>query len=202
MNTPTASVLAFPDNSVNLGRLTNCIFSADGNNTETFPINVFRNQPNAQLNVQSECENDAIADFEISNSYHEEFKERAQHILDLIDSYNKRIRDLKQIAVDDGISLNPASHIAFIKFFSANPALKQAGLIVKENGNLRAIWECENEAHVALQFLGDQTLQYVIFKQRKPQAPVSRVSGRDTMDGIMHQFEAFDLKDDLYCYGR
>ena len=119
-----------------------------------------------------------------------------------MDSYNKRIRDLKQIAVDDGISLNPASHIAFIKFFSANPALKQAGLIVKENGNLRAIWECENEAHVALQFLGDQTLQYVIFKQRKPQAPVSRVSGRDTMDGIMHQFEAFDLKDDLYCYGR
>ena len=84
-----------------------------------------------------------------------------------MDSYKKRIRDLKQIALDDGISFNSASHIAFFEFFSANPFLKQAGLIVKENGNLRAIWEGENEAHVALQFLGDQSLQYVIFKRRE-----------------------------------
>ena len=136
------------------------------------------------------------------NSLHEESNERAQRSANLMDSYDKRIRDLKQIALDDGILLNPASHIAFLKFIKANPVLKQAGLIVKENGNLRAIWKGEKEAHVALQFLGDQSLQYVTFKQRKPQAPLSRVSGLDTMDGIMHQIEAFNLKDDLHCYER
>ncbi len=129
-----------------------------------------------------------------------EINQKAQYFPNSLDNYVKRIQDLKEICLDDGISLNPDSKTACLKFFRANPFLKPAGLIVKENGNLRAIWEGENEVHVGLQFLGDQSLQYVIFKQRTPEDPVSRVSGRDTMDGIMHQIEAFDLKEDLYFY--
>ena len=174
--------------------------------SEKFSIKsqVVQNQSSAQPDCQPEYENDdithVIGGFEISNSFYEEFNQRAQYFLDSLSNYVKRIQDLKEIGLDDGISLNPDSISACLKFFFANPFLKLAGLIVKENGNLRAIWEGENEVHVGLQFLGDQSLQYVIFKQRTPEAPVSRVSGRDTMDGIMHQIEAFDLKEDLYFY--
>ncbi len=174
--------------------------------SEKFPIKsqVVQNQSSAQPDCQLEYENDdithVIGGFEISNSFYEEFNQRAQYFLDSLSNYVKRIQDLKEIGLDDGISLNPDSITACLKFFMVNPFLKPAGLIVKENGNLRAIWEGENEVHVGLQFLGDQSLQYVIFKQRTPEALVSRVSGRDTMDGIMHQIEAFDLKEDLYFY--
>ena len=67
-----------------------------------------------------------------------------------------------------------------------------------ENGNLRAVWKGENEAHIGLQFINNRSIQYVIFTRREPQSPVSRVSGRDTLDGIKRQIEAFDLKSVLY----
>ena len=37
-----------------------------------------------------------------------------------------------------------------------------------DNGNLRAIWDDDNDddRHVALQFLGGGRVQYVIFKRR------------------------------------
>ena len=179
-------------------------FLSSGEISEKFPIKSLaeQNQSSAQLDYQPEYEDDdfthVIGGFEISSSFNQEINQKAQYFLDSLDNYVKRIQDLKEIGLDDGISLNPDSKTACLKFFRANPFLKPAGLIVKENGNLRAIWEGENEVHVGLQFLGDQSLQYVIFKQRTPEAPVSRVSGRDTMDGIMHQIEAFDLKEDLY----
>ena len=181
-------------------------FLPSGKISEKFPIKfqAVQNQSSAQLDCQPEYEDDnfthVIGGFEISNSFYEEFNQRAQYFLDSLGNYVKRIQDLKEIGLDDGISLNPDSISACLKFFVANPFLKPAGLITKENGNLRAIWEGENEVHVGLQFLGDQSLQYVIFKQRTPEDPVSRVSGLDTMDGIMHQIEAFDLKEDLFFY--
>ena len=67
-----------------------------------------------------------------------------------------------------------------------------------ENGNLRAVWKGKNGAHIGLQFLDNGLIQYVIFKQRKRSLPVSRVYGRDTIDGVKRQIDAFDLRSVLY----
>ena len=112
---------------------------------------------------------------------------------DTVSDYQNRIRILKDHAERDGYSLSQHSMAAFLEFLDKNPHLKRGRLVLMENGNLRATWKGANGAHIALQFIDNRTIQYVIFKQREPSAPVSRVSGRDTMEGVLRQISAFDL---------
>lgn len=107
--------------------------------------------------------------------------------------YESRINVLKEQAELEGYSLSEASETAFWNFLKKNPFTRRGRLVLLENGNLRAVWNDGNDAHIRLQFLDDRLIQYVIFARRGPDAPVSRVSGRDTMDGIMRQIDAFDL---------
>ena len=67
-----------------------------------------------------------------------------------------------------------------------------------DNGNLRAIWKDEHGARLGLQFLGGRMVQYVIFKRRKKEQPVSRVTGRDSLEGFERQIHAFELHSLLY----
>ncbi len=128
----------------------------------------------------------------------DDIKSQAHQFHDTILAYERRIKVLKEQAELDGYSLNFASEGAFFDFLQKNLIIRRGRLVLMENGNLRAIWKSERETHIGLQFLANQSIQYVIFTRRKPQLPVSRVSGRDTMDGIMKQIEAFDLGDVLY----
>ena len=108
-------------------------------------------------------------------------------------AYVKRIATLVEQAELDGYSLNPPSRTAFFEFLKKNPLARRGRLVLMENGNLRAVWDGENEAHIGLQFRDTQSVQYVIFTRRRPSAPVSRVSGCDTLEGIMKQIDAFEL---------
>ena len=128
----------------------------------------------------------------------EELKGETEKISDTISAYDDRIGVLKKQASLEGYSLNLASEIDFSSFFGKNPFLQLGHLFLLENGNLRAVWKGENGAHVGLQFLGNGFIQYVIFKQRDTALPVSRVCGRDTVDGIRRQIAAFDLHNVLY----
>lgn len=127
-----------------------------------------------------------------------EIQSRAERYRDTVSAYKNRISVLKEQAELDGYSLNPSSKAAFLEFLEKNPLIRRGRLVLMENGNLRAVWAGENRAHIGLQFLDKRAIQYVIFKQRKPSVPVSRVTGRDTMEGISKQIEAFDLRSVLY----
>lgn len=133
-----------------------------------------------------------------AEAYDLEIKSKAQHIRDTDSAYASRIEVLKEQAELDGYSLNLASEEAFYDFLQKNPLIRRGRLVLMENGNLRAVWKGENEAHIGLQFINNLSVQYVIFTRRAPQVPISRVSGRDTMDGITRQIEAFDLNSVLY----
>ena len=117
-----------------------------------------------------------------------------QRFLDTISSYEDRINVLKEQAEAEGYSLNEASGTAFWNFLKKHPFMRRGRLVLLENGNLRAVWSGGNDAHIGLQFLNERLIQYVIFARRGPDAPVSRVAGRDTMEGIMRQIDAFDLR--------
>jgi hypothetical protein len=67
-----------------------------------------------------------------------------------------------------------------------------------DNGNLRAVWRGEDTSRLGIQFLGNQSVEYVIFKRRQGAKEVSRAAGFDTLDGFKKQIQAFDLKALVY----
>ena len=108
-------------------------------------------------------------------------------------SYKLRIEDLQHEAELDGYALNGKSETDFWKFVRSAPDFRRGSLVLIDNGNLRAIWENEQDSHLGLQFLGDDMVQYVIFRRRETARKLSRVAGRDTIGGVSRQIEAFDL---------
>ena len=146
----------------------------------------------------SETERVSIRLTDPVEAYDREIQSKAQDIYDIYAAYASRIEVLKEQAALDGYSLNPTSSDAFVEFLKNNPRIRRGRLVLMENGNLRAVWKGEKEAHIGLQFINNRSIQYVIFTRREPQSPVSRVSGRDTLDGIKRQIEAFDLDSVLY----
>ena len=130
-------------------------------------------------------------------TYGQELKSRVDNIPDRISAFDDRIEELEKHAQLEGCLLNAASKESFLEFFKRNPLIRRDRLVLMENGNLRAVWKGDDGAHIGLQFLNQHSVQYVIFKQREPLSPVSRVYGRDTMKGIMRQIKAFDLEDIL-----
>ena len=132
-------------------------------------------------------------------AYGQELQSRVEEIPYSISAFDDRIQELESEAELDGYSINSASLHSFWQFFHRNPLIRRDRLLLMENGNLRAVWKGEHSAHIGLQFLDQRSIQYVIFKNRHPSYPVSRVYGRDTMEGIMRQIHAFDLEHLLYA---
>lgn len=109
-------------------------------------------------------------------------------------SLASRIDVLRSYAEQDSFSLNPSSERDFWRFLRAEPFAREGNLVLTDNGNLRAVWKGEHGSHIGLQFLGGGTVQYVIFKQRTATSEISRVAGRDSIDGVRRQIAAFDLQ--------
>ena len=114
------------------------------------------------------------------------------------DIYMARIEFLQAEALHEGYGLNPASRIDFERFALGVPDVRKGNLVLLENGNLRAIWKDEQGTRLGLQFLGGGMAQYVIFKRREKSQPISRVAGRDSLEGLERQFVAFELHSLLY----
>ncbi len=119
---------------------------------------------------------------------------RVAQISETFSSYDDRLQVLEEQARLDGYSLNDASRKAFSEFCLRYPLMRRARLVLMENGNLRATWKDDYGAHVGLQFQDSRSIQFVIFGRRALDRPVQRVTGRVTMDGIMRQIKALDVR--------
>ena len=106
--------------------------------------------------------------------------------------YSRRIELLRSDAEDDDLVLNEASERDFWHYIRSVPFAQKAGLVLVDNGNLRAVWKGDDESHLGIQFLGNQWVEYVIFKRRPSTIDIARVAGRDTLDGVKRQIDAFD----------
>ncbi len=114
------------------------------------------------------------------------------------EAYTSRIEFLQGEAQHEGYALNPASHRDFEHFALGSDNVRMGGLVLLENGNLRAIWRDEHGTRLGLQFLGGGRVQYVIFKRRNEERLVSRVAGRDSLKGLERQLAAFDMRSLVY----
>ena len=104
-----------------------------------------------------------------------------------------RLKFLQDEAILDGYVLSTTSEIDFWEFVRSAPNVRRGNLVLMDNGNLRAIWKDNQGTRIGLQFLGDGLVQFVIFKRRKQGQPISRVSGRDSLEGLRRQIVAFEL---------
>ena len=110
-----------------------------------------------------------------------------------LDAYTSRIAYLRDEATRDGYGLNKRSERDFRQFMRSRPYMRKGDLVLMDNGNLRAIWKDERGGRFGLQFLGGNMAQYVIFRRRRADRAISRVAGRDSLEGIARQIDAFQL---------
>ena len=81
--------------------------------------------------------------------------------------YSLRIELLRSDAEDDGFVLNEAFRKGFFGSISGrHPSHKKRGWYLWIMGDLRAVWKGDDESHLGIQFLGNQWVEYVIFKRR------------------------------------
>ena len=109
------------------------------------------------------------------------------------EDYALRIKELRGYASEDGFQVNPSSEEDFWSFMNSALFGNRPGLVLMENGNLRAVWRGAESSHVGIQFLGEQKAEYVVFRRRTASDDVSRVAGIDTLNGIKQQIRAFGL---------
>ena len=128
------------------------------------------------------------------NLFNAELADRVKQAWETVLAYQSRIEVLRSDAELDGFSVNEASERNFWSFVKSVPFACKAELVLVDNGNLRAVWDWEDGSHLGLQFLGDHTLQYVIFRRRKGSRHLSRVAGRDTSEGVKRQVRTFELE--------
>ena len=107
--------------------------------------------------------------------------------------YSERLAELREAAEEEDVEWSETSERDFRAFVTDNPSWRKAALGLMDNGNLRAVWKDDDGSHLGLQFLGNQFGEYVIFKQRSAEMPVSRVSGIDALQGVVAQVRAFNL---------
>ena len=122
-----------------------------------------------------------------------ELVEKAKAMKAVYRAFFARIETLRSDAALDGFSLSKASERDFWAFIKSAPFIKKGNLLLMDNGNLRAAWKDNEGNHIGLQFLGNRSIQYVIFKNRAA-GRVSRVAGCDTQKSIERQILVFDLK--------
>ena len=107
--------------------------------------------------------------------------------------YGARIEELRESAKLEDIPWNKDSETDFWAFAVTNSHWRKGLLGLVNNGNLRATWKKDDGAHLALQFLGDSSAEFVIFKRRPGSRRISRAAGVDTVQGVLQQISAFDL---------
>ena len=108
--------------------------------------------------------------------------------------YKNQIQALGNGANQNGFNLNETSEADFWLFLRSMPLLREAEITLGDNSNLRAVWHGEDNSNVEIQFLGNQSVEFVIFKHRQGVNNISRVTGIDTLDGFKRQIHAFELK--------
>ena len=111
----------------------------------------------------------------------------------VINAYRDRVKVLRSEGELEEITLNTASEEDFYCFIKSAPSTRRASLVLLDNGNLRAVWSGKDGSHVGIQFRGDQSASFVIFASRPSKSGVSRVSGKDTLDGLKSHIEVFGL---------
>ncbi len=78
---------------------------------------------------------------------------------------SKRLRLLKELADEesDQSPMSLASIMDFISFFRSNNSLACPSLVLTRNGHIRAEWRANASRRLAIEFMGERLVRFVIF---------------------------------------
>jgi hypothetical protein len=113
----------------------------------------------------------------------------------LHDSYRSRIFELRDIAEDDEDieQVNEDSIREFWTFMERMGFARRAGLVLQDNGNLRAVWRDEAGHNVGLEFQGGGSVLYVMFKPYTDGRKTFREADVATFDAVVDKLRELDL---------
>ena len=111
------------------------------------------------------------------------------------DVYKSRITEIRGFAEDDEDIevVNENSISDFWSFIEDNPCSRRAGLVLLDNGDLRAVWRENGGNNVGLEFQGNGTILYVMFKRYSDGKKTVRDAGITTFDGVVRKLREMDL---------
>lgn len=108
--------------------------------------------------------------------------------------YKKRINYLLELAKEEeDLDLNPQSQEDFWLFINSIPLIRKGGLVLLDNGDLRALWKDDDGAHIGLQFRGAGEVEYVIFSRSLPTGDEKHQYGRGNFDLVKNQIREYNL---------
>ena len=111
------------------------------------------------------------------------------------DVYKTRIMELRGFAEDDEDieAVNESSISDFWSFMENNSYSRRAGLVLLDNGDLRAVWRENGGNNVGMEFQGNGTILYVMFKHYPDGRKTDRDAGITTFDGVAKKLREMDL---------
>jgi hypothetical protein len=106
-----------------------------------------------------------------------------------------RIRLLRIEAYSEGIPFLKSSLTDFEAFFRENSPRRRPAIFLTDSGNIRALWKA-GEEQIALQFLGNREIQFVIFSLRhRSKSSMNRLAGNISQDAVMNFARAAGIED-------
>ena len=111
------------------------------------------------------------------------------------DVYQARILDLREIAEDDEDieEVNEDSITDFWVFIETMEFTRRAGLVLQDNGNLRAVWRDKEGHNVGLEFQGSGSVLYVMFKPYTDGRKTFREAGVAPFSVVVDRLRELDL---------
>ena len=100
-----------------------------------------------------------------------------------IRAYEERLGFLERVGLTEGVELNVDSETDFWEFIDTSQFTRKAELVFIGEGNIRAIWEDEDENFLGLHFLGNRQIIYVIFRQDPGGSGLTTETGVESFKG-------------------
>lgn len=108
--------------------------------------------------------------------------------------YKERIKHLLELAKEEeDLELNQQSQEDFWLFINSIPLIRKGGLVLLDNGDLRALWKDDDGARIGLQFRGAGEVEYVIFSRSLPAREEKHQYGRGNFDLVKNQIREYNL---------
>jgi hypothetical protein len=101
----------------------------------------------------------------------------------------ERLRELGFVAHAEGIRPSVDSLRDMQAFLASTPLKSRPSIYLQDSGNYRIAWRNPLKEQVAVQFLGNDSAQFVIFKLA-PTGRMNRVAGVYSLNAIYRQIEA------------
>ncbi|MDX2290026.1 MAG: hypothetical protein NW217_14555 [Hyphomicrobiaceae bacterium] len=106
--------------------------------------------------------------------------------------------ELKRRGAEEGLPWSSVSEEDFWAFVVSRPGLREPGVVLTDQGNLRAIWHNAAGEQVALEFRGFGDVLFVLFARRPSASRMARAVGTGELSRIAGKIAADGLTELVY----